>query len=124
MTNITAETKTENLFLHKTARDGGETNNDKYYHDAGLPSGAQLQKLLAKLDDNLLASFVRETLSEIVEAVRENQLDKLHEILGDWIATFEEYATPGAVDKILQSNRNIEEGKSMPWKEVRELLKN
>jgi len=123
MINITTETEIENLFSHKTGRDGGETNNN-YYHDAGLPSGAQLQKLLAKLDDNLLASFARETLSEIVEAVRENQLNKLHEILGDWIATFEEYAIPGAVDKIRQADINIKKGEGLPWEEVQELLKN
>lgn len=123
MMNITTETEVKNPLSHETGRAGGETSNN-HYHDAGLPSGAQLQKLLAKLDDNLLASFVRETLPEIVDAVRENQLSKLHEILGDWIATFEEYAAAGAVDKILQSDRNIEEGKAMPWKDVQELLKN
>jgi len=123
MMDIATATEAENPFSHETGCEGGETNNN-YYHDAGLPSGAQLQKLLAKLDDNLLASFARETLSEIVEAVRENQLNKLHEILGDWIATFEEYAIPGAVDKIRQAGINIEEGKGLPWEKVQELLKN
>jgi hypothetical protein len=98
-------------------------NNGAFLADSDLPSHAELQRLLSKLNDKLLATFAREALPEMVAALHENDLAKIHELLGDWIATFEEYATPGAVAKISRAAKDLGEGKGIPWEEVQDLIK-
>jgi hypothetical protein len=98
-------------------------NNGAFSVDADLPSHTELQRLLSKLNDKLLAAFAREALPEIVAALRENDLAKIYEVLGDWIATFEEYATPGAVAKISRAAKDIGEGKGIPWEEIKDFVK-
>jgi hypothetical protein len=97
--------------------------NGAFPVDSDLPSHAELQRLLSKLNDKLLAAFARDALPEIVAALRENDLAKIYEVLGDWIATFEEYATPGAVAKISRAAKDIGEGKGIPWEEIKDFVK-
>ncbi|MDZ7301934.1 MAG: hypothetical protein ONB44_07310 [candidate division KSB1 bacterium] len=98
-------------------------NDGAFQADSDLPSRTELQRLLAKLNDKLLAAFAREALPEIVTALHENDLAKIHELLGDWIATFEEYAHPGAVAKISRAAKDIGKGGGIPWEEVQDLIK-
>jgi hypothetical protein len=98
-------------------------NRDAFPIDSDLPSPQETQKLLAKLDDKILSTFAREALPESIKRLDENNLTKIHEIISDWIATFEEYATPDAVDKIVQAAKDIEAGQGIPWEEVKELVK-
>lgn len=98
-------------------------NNGAFPVDSDFPNHAELQRLLSKLNDKLLAAFAREALPEIVAALREHDLAKMHEVIGDWIATFEEYATPGAVAKISRAAKDIGKGKGIPWEEVKDLVK-
>jgi len=91
--------------------------------DPDLPNDEEMQRLLSRLDDKLLSAFARQALPAIVAALRENDLNKIQETLGDWIATFEEYATPGAVDKIARTVKDIKEEKGIPWEEIQAFLK-
>src|SRR5574341_1984605 len=107
--------KTNDVEVSVDTRVNDEENNGAFPVDSDLPSYAELQTLLSKLNDMLLAAFARDALPEMVAALRENDLTKIYEVLGDWIATFEEYATPGAIAKISRAARDIGEVKGIPW---------
>jgi hypothetical protein len=117
MIDTLTPTQTTNLFPRHTTRNDGESGLPTH-NDPDLPTIDETKKLLAKIDDELLVAFAREALPELVEALRENSLPKIHEIIGDWLATFEEYAAPSAVNKILQAAKNLEEGKGISWEEM------
>ncbi len=121
MIDTLAPTQTANLFARNTTRNDGE-NSLPTHDDLDLPSVDETKKLLAKIDDELLVSFAREALPELIEALRENSLPKIHEIIGDWFATFEECAAPSSVNKILQAAKNVEEGKGISWEEMEKLI--
>jgi hypothetical protein len=101
---------------------GPSSGIDGNFQVAHLPNFEEVQKLLAKLDDNILAAFAREALPEMLKALGENETSKLYEMIGDWIATFEEYAAPGAVDRIRQASKDIDEGKGISWENVQSLI--
>jgi hypothetical protein len=109
--------QTANLFPRHTTRNDGESSI-LTHNDPDLPTVDEAKKLLSKIEDELLVSFAREALPELVEALSENCLPKIHEIIGDWFATFEECAAPSSVNKILQAAKNIEEGKGISWEEM------
>lgn len=120
MIDILTPTQTADLFSGHTARSDGESSLPTH-NDPDLPTVDEVKKLLAKIDDKLLVAFAREALPELVEALRQNSLPKMNEIIGDWLATFEECAAPSSVNKILQAAKNIEEGKGMSWEEMEKL---
>ncbi len=121
MIDTLAPTQTANLFPRNTTRNDGESTLPTH-DDLDLPSVDEAKKLLAKIDDGLLVAFAREALPKLVQALRESSLPKVHEIIGDWFATFEECAAPSSVNKILQAAKNIEEGKGTSWEEMEKLV--
>ncbi|MGH7600196.1 MAG: hypothetical protein ACREOI_27900 [bacterium] len=121
MIDTLTPTQTANLFPRNTTRNDGESSLPTH-RDPDLPTVDETKKLLAKIDEELLVSFAREALPELVEALHENSLPKIHEIIGDWFATFEECAAPSSVNKILQAAKNVEEGKGISWEEMEKLV--